>query len=321
MTVMANPYLEWIEENGEVRHLEILDRVFIGRVCQGVDETRRIIVDHPTVSRDHAAISFTGSQLEIRDMSTNGTWVNDVRVAAGSSKYLTDGDVIRVGKMFICVKCHGIPPLAERDDSLALYTQLTTRMSTVTHLVADVRGFSTMSQTRSSTEIYSLMKVIFETFSAIVHENNGTIKDFAGDAVFAFWDHSAEPRAEQAVLACETALKQANSVKQIKAELSGSRLLVASLKLGWGITTGEVTMSHYGPRVADLALVGDSTNLAFRLSGLANKDLPTEVVICSHTAELVRDALPIEDLGMISVRGRSGYEHVYGLKASRQDIS
>jgi hypothetical protein len=23
MTVMANPYLEWIEENGEVRHLEI----------------------------------------------------------------------------------------------------------------------------------------------------------------------------------------------------------------------------------------------------------------------------------------------------------
>lgn len=318
MSAMANPYLEWIEENGELRHLEILDKVFIGRVCQGVDERNRIIVNNPAVSRDHAAISFTGSHLKIRDMSTNGTWVNDVRVTAGSSKYLTDGDIIRVGKMFIYVRCPGITPIDEQDNSLALYTQLTNRITTVTHLVADVRGFSSMSQTQSSTEMYSLMKVIFERFSAIVHENSGTIKDFSGDAVFAFWDHNADPRKEQAVLACESALKQAHSVNRIRAELSPSNPLMATLKLGWGITTGEVTMSHYGPRVADLALVGDSVNLAFRLSGLANKDLPREVVICTHTAELVRDVLPVENLGMISVRGRSGYEHVYGLRASSE---
>jgi class 3 adenylate cyclase len=160
------------------------------------------------------------------------------------------------------------------------------------------------------------MKVIFEKFSSIVHENKGTIKDFAGDAVFAFWDHDVVPRQEQAVLACETALKQAQSLKQIRAELSPSDPVVSSLKLGWGITTGEVTISHYGPRVADLALVGDSANLAFRLSGLANKDLPTEIVICAHTADLLRGTLPVDDLGMVSVRGRSGHEHVYGLRAS-----
>ena len=175
-----------------------------------------------------------------------------------------------------------------------------------------------MSQTRDSTEIYSLMRVLFERFSAIVHEHNGTIKDFAGDAVFAFWDHNLDPRKEQAVFACKSALKQAHGLNQIRIELSPSDPLVASLKLGWGITTGPVTMSHYGSRVADLALVGDSTNLAFRLSGLANKDLPSEVVICAKTAELVRDTMPVEDLGMISVRGRSGYEHVYGLRASSE---
>lgn len=316
MTAVATPYLEWIDENGKVRRLETLDRVSIGRVCQGVDERRRIIVNNPMVSRDHAAISFTGSHLKIRDMSTNGTWVNDVRVAAGSSQYLTDGDVIRVGKTLIHVRCPGTAPIDERHDSLALYTQLTNRVTTVTHLVADVRGFSSMSQTRSSFEMYSLMKVIFETFGVIVHENKGTIKDFAGDAVFAFWDHDVIPRKEQAVLACQCALKQAHSVNRIRAELSASNPLISSLRLGWGITTGEVTISHYGARAADLALVGDSTNLAFRLSGLANKDLSIEVVICTNTADLVRDALPVEDLGMISVRGRSGHEHVYGLRAS-----
>ncbi|HVO84198.1 MAG TPA: adenylate/guanylate cyclase domain-containing protein [Syntrophobacteria bacterium] len=318
MKAITTPYLEWIDENGTVRRLEILDRVFIGRVCQGVDEQRRIIVNSPTVSRDHAAISLTGSQLEIRDMSSNGTWVNDIRVDSGSSKHLTDGDVIRVGKTLLHIKCPGTCPIEEQNESLASYTQLANRITTVTHLVADVRGFSSMSQTRSSADMYSLMKIIFERFSLIVHENNGTIKDFAGDAVFAFWDHNVAPRKEQAVLACQSALKQAHSVSQIKAELSPSDPLVSSLKLGWGITTGEVTLSHYGSRAADLALVGDSVNLAFRLSGLANKDVPAEVVMCTHTAALVRDALAVEDLGTISVRGRSGYEHVYGLRASRE---
>jgi class 3 adenylate cyclase len=72
-------------------------------------------------------------------------------------------------------------------------------------------------------------------------------------------------------------------------------------------------MSHYGWRVTDLTLVGDCTNAAFRLSGIANKDLPSEIVMCSETAGLVGDILPMADLGFVSLRGRSGQEHVYGM--------
>jgi class 3 adenylate cyclase len=60
-------------------------------------------------------------------------------------------------------------------------------------------------------------------------------------------------------------------------------------------------------------LVGDCTNTAFRLSGIANKDLPCEIVMCSETAGLVEDILPMADLGFVSLRGRSGQEHVYGM--------
>ena len=76
-------------------------------------------------------------------------------------------------------------------------------------------------------------------------------------------------------------------------------------------------MSHYGWRVTDLTLVGDCTNAAFRLSGIANKDLPSEIVMCSETGGLVGDILPMADLGFVSLRGRSGQEHVYGM--SRHD--
>jgi len=69
-------------------------------------------------------------------------------------------------------------------------------------------------------------------------------------------------------------------------------------------------MSHYGSRASDMAVVGDRTNLAFRLSGMANKDLAREIIICSTTADLVRDTLALDDLGLVSVRGRSSQERV-----------
>jgi class 3 adenylate cyclase len=315
MQATGRPYLQWIDDDGELRRLDIVDRIFIGRVCQGIDETRRILINSPVVSRDHAVIGFIGSNLEIRDLSANGTWVNDVRLTPNSFKYLVDGDVIRVGKTFVCVTDpRNIPARARQDDSpLTSLTMLTNRITTVTNLVADVRGFSSLTQTHTSNQIYSVMKLIFETFGEIVREHNGTVKDFVGDAIFAFWDHDVAPQKEQAILACRTAIKQAHSLNQIRTEVLGASSGTTRLKLGWGITTGEVTISCYGSGMADLALVGDSTNLAFRLSAVANKDIPREILICSQTANLVRDVMSLDDLGSMPIRERTGQEHLYGL--------
>ena len=87
--------------------------------------------------------------------------------------------------------------------------------------------------------------------------------------------------------------------------------------MGWGITTGKVTLSHYGSRAADLALVGDCTNLAFRLSSLANKELLEKIVICSQTAKLIQNRLSIKDLGSIQIKGRQGQEQVFALRQPR----
>jgi class 3 adenylate cyclase len=314
---MLNPYLEWIDENQEMRRLEIVDRVFIGRICKGIDESKRIIVVHPSVSRDHAEITINGPQPQIRDLSKNGTWVNNVRLAAGSTKELVDGDVVKLGETLFHVRCPD-PPACNKEDTLAsTQTLVTPREMIVTNVVADVRGFCSMAQTERSYQVYEVMKEIIQAFCAIVHEHKGTIKDYSGDEVYAFWEHGSEFCKEQALAACRTALQQAQTVKQIREKLSGLNEAAKCLRLGWGITTGRVTMSHYGWRVTDLTLVGDCTNAAFRLSGIANKDLPNEIVMCSETAALVGDILPMADLGFVTLRGRSGQEHVYGL--SRHD--
>jgi len=314
---MPNPYLEWIDENQEMRRLEIVDRVFIGRICRGVDETRRIIIVHLSVSRDHAEINISGPRPQIRDLSKNGTWVNSVRLAAGSTKELVDGDVVRLGETLFHLRCPNPQSFNKNDKLESTQTLVTPREMIVTNVVADVRGFCSMSQTEESYHVYEIMKEIIKTFCAIVHDHKGTIKDYSGDEVYAFWEHGSEFCKEQALAACRTALQQAQTVNQIRTKLSGLNEAAKCLRLGWGITTGRVTMSHYVWRVTDLTLVGDCMNTAFRLSGIANKDLPSEIVMCSETAGLVGDMLPMADLGFVSLRGRSGQEHVYGL--SRHD--
>jgi class 3 adenylate cyclase len=310
---MPKPYLEWVDDKQQTQQLEIIDKVFIGRSCKGVDPQKRILVQDAQVSRDHAVISRRAEQLRITDRSKNGIWVNGTRLAAGASSNLGDGDIISLGEFSLRVFC---PENITNVTDVAILTDGTRVTPTeimVTNVVADVREFTTFSQEHASSDVYALMKEIFDTLSAIVYNFKGTIKDYAGDAVYAFWDHAAEAISQQAVLACQAAIQQTQAINEIRTKLSGKNIAADNLQMGWGITTGKVTMSHYGSRAADLALVGDCTNLAFRLSGLANKELSEKIVICSQTAELIRDDLRTKDLGAVEIKGRMGKEHVFGL--------
>ena len=311
---MPKPYVEWVDENQEVHRLEVVDRIFIGRSCKGVDPQKRILVRNAQASRDHAVISRSSAEhLQITDMSKNGTWVNGIRLAAGSSVDLVDGDTISLGGFSFRVFYPEDDTTLKNGAIFTRGTMVTPAERLVTNVVADVREFSGFSQVYGSSDVYAVMKEIFDTFSAIVHNFRGTVKDYAGDAVYAFWDHDVEPMSSRAVLACQAAIKQMQTMNEIRTKLSSKNIAADHLQMGWGITTGTVTLSHYGSRAADLALVGDCTNLAFRLSGIANKEFSEKIVICSHTAELVRNDLSVKDLGTVTVKGRKGKEHVFAL--------
>jgi class 3 adenylate cyclase len=311
---MPNAYLEWVDGNQRVQRLKIIDKVFIGRTCRGVDCQKRIILDEPLVSRDHAVITMSAAQVSITDTSKNGIWVNATRMASGSTKDLFGGDTIRIGDLFFqVIYAHSGSPNQEEEKDTET-TLLRTAEVVVTSMIADVREFSEFSQTHPSTEVYALIKEIFERFSIIVDDFQGTVKDYAGDAVFAYWDHEAKSQKGQAVLACRADLEQMEILDRILIELSATFPGVEELQMGWGITTGKVTMSHYGSLVAEPALVGDSINLAFRLSGMANKERSDKIIICYNTAALVRSNFLLKDLGNVPVKGRKNREHLFALK-------
>ena len=307
---MSFPVLEIMFENGTESRVEVRDRVFIGRVCMGIEPEKRILVSGGQVSRDHAVITWDAYSLFLTDTSKNGTWVSGTRMSPGSSQRLTDGDVVQIGDARIKVS---VSPDATQAGSEDDGTVILTQSTMVTNVVADVRGFSGLGQQAGSLEVFQMVRRIFEIFSSIVRSHKGTVKDYIGDAVYAFWEHRPAPSAAQALLACQAALSQARGAREILKPSTGKQPR-EKIALGWGITTGQVTLSHYTLRPSELAVVGDSTNLAFRLSGLANKQLPSEIVLCSQTAKLVEKELALKDLGSVPIRGREGEEHVYGLE-------
>ena len=136
---MPKPYLEWVDGNQQTQYLEIVDKVFIGRSCKGVDPQKRILVQDAQVSRDHAVVSRRAEHLQITDRSKNGTWLNGTRLAAGASSKIEDGDKINIGEFTFRV-CYP-ENVTEVNDTGILTdgTRVTSTEIMVTNVVADVR--------------------------------------------------------------------------------------------------------------------------------------------------------------------------------------
>lgn len=79
------------KELGERIDLDDND-VVIGRA-----ETSRLFINSDLVSRHHATIAYVGTRYVLRDEgSTNGTFVNDVRLT--EPRPLDDGDTVKIGR-------------------------------------------------------------------------------------------------------------------------------------------------------------------------------------------------------------------------------
>ncbi len=72
------------------------DKITIGRL-----ESNDIYINNPAVSKQHAWIIKNQDNYLIEDLkSTNGTYLNTVRIISG---YLKDSDVINIGKHSLVV--------------------------------------------------------------------------------------------------------------------------------------------------------------------------------------------------------------------------
>jgi ABC-type multidrug transport system ATPase subunit/pSer/pThr/pTyr-binding forkhead associated (FHA) protein len=90
--LLARPHLDLIVDRYAVKSLDIPDTgLKIGR-----DPSRcQLVLEHPSVSAVHAELSFNEGRGLLTDRSSNGTFVNGLRIVSGE---LHDGDYITFGR-------------------------------------------------------------------------------------------------------------------------------------------------------------------------------------------------------------------------------
>ena len=167
-------------------------------------------------------------------------------------------------------------------------------------MFSDVSGFTAMSERLDPEEVHAIMDRAFEVILNEVHRYEGTINQFLGDGVMALFGApiAHEDHAHRALCA---ALAIQRELEPLAADVRRSHAIEFRMRMG--INTGLVVVGAIGKDLRmDYTAVGDTTNLAARLLGLAK---PGQIVVSRRTQHLRDGFFVFDDLGEFQVKGKA----------------
>jgi adenylate cyclase len=187
----------------------------------------------------------------------------------------------------------------------------------VTILFVDIRGSTSLAETRLPYDVVFLLNSLFATLAEAVEDSGGYYSNFTGDGLMALFGLDVKKEAgAKAALRC--ALSMFERLDGLNERLVGE--LESPLAIGIGIHTGQAIVGRMGPpKTPIISAVGDSVNTASRLERMT-KELSVPLVV---SAETLRAAGLDTTAGLtqVSLRGRVTTMPVSALdKASLREI-
>jgi adenylate cyclase len=196
-------------------------------------------------------------------------------------------------------------------DHAGLYTTLGGVERRVTMFFSDIRGFTSISEKLSPSEVVKLLNEYLTGMVACVFQHRGLVDKFIGDAVMALWGStraqpSEEGCREDAIAAVENALH----MRKVLAEqnIGWQARGMTGLRIGMGIHQGNVVVGNIGSaglyEKMDLTVIGDSVNLASRLEGVT-KQYEIDLLISETVHPHVKDLFLCRRVDLIAVKGKA----------------
>src|SRR6187402_3215381 len=155
----------------------------------------------------------------------------------------------------------------------------------VTVLFCDLVGSTALGESTDPEALRARMRRYFEDLRAILERHEGAVEKFVGDAVMAVF---GIPVAHE-----DDALRAVRAAWEMREAVTAHGLAARI-----GINTGEVVVGGEG----ETLVTGDAVNVAARLEQSAPSG---EVLIGSETRLLVRDAVVVEPLPALELKGKS----------------
>ena len=165
----------------------------------------------------------------------------------------------------------------------------------LTVLFSDIRSFTSYSEKHGPREVIKNLNRILQVQALEIERFNGDVDKFIGDAVMAiFQDEYSAVRSAYEMIKC------VNNV---------NRDYDTGLHIGIGVNSGEVILGNIGTENRmEYAVIGDTVNLAARLSGQARPDmlLVSETVMAALEGRVTGKFIPNQ-----SIKGKTSKINFY----------
>jgi adenylate cyclase len=164
----------------------------------------------------------------------------------------------------------------------------------ITILLADLRGFTSLSASYPAGIVLEVLNHCFVATSEAIVRHDGTIDKFAGDSIMAIF---ADARAAvTCAVEMQVAMDELNALHR--------RRHLPELYMGIGINTGRVMAGLVGSDLySAYALIGEDVSLTSRIEAFS---LRGQVLISESTFALCGDFATTGDAMEVYVKGKSG---------------
>jgi predicted ATPase/class 3 adenylate cyclase len=169
----------------------------------------------------------------------------------------------------------------------------------VTVLFSDMSGYTAMTEKLDPEEVKEIMGKVFGEISKVVFRYDGFIEKFIGDAVMALFG-AAKSHEDDPV----RAIKAAREIHEIVSSISPQyeNRIGKPISMHTGICTGLVVTGDVNLEKGTHGVLGDTINVASRLSGLAK---PGEIVIGPDTYHQAEGYFTFESMEPTTVKGKA----------------
>ncbi len=176
----------------------------------------------------------------------------------------------------------------------------------VTLMFSDIRGFTTLSESRTPEQVVAILNRYFTLQVDVVFRHGGTVDKFIGDCIMAFWG-APLPDEDQAKHAVAASLEMSSVLLEFRKDLGD---LAEVFDVGIGIHTGQAVVGFMGSEnKLDYTAIGDAVNLASRIEG-QTKGI-ARVLVSAATRERCGDAFDFVLRGTYKVKGRTEPVELY----------
>jgi class 3 adenylate cyclase len=252
-----------------------------------------------------------GGDIYTRDMSVGGETAGVIEFARPNGEFrprdhtIMDTLVAEIGIAVENVRLYGqldtlfrtyiSPDVADSLRADPSQAALGGSITEVTAMFADLRGFTTFSETTDPEAVMGLLNRCFGVAVPIILERGGTIVQFIGDALLAVFD-APTPRPGHELRAAQAAL----SMQKAISELVGDGASTPKFRIG--INTGPALIGNIGAaEFRSFNVVGDAVNIASRLETSAEAGT---VLIGESTYRAIAEKVVVTPLGPMELKGK-----------------